>query len=365
MHEKESVLNLKPCAALSSGRLCSMHVDHAYKQPMKRNSSSSNTHECLSTSIRDQESNEELLVKSKIHNSLTVPNFENVNPRIRVRNRSRSAPFNEMSPIQETVRETLSDSLDSLVPSLILACQSKDRPNNQSVTITSPECSVVDIRHSLRMTLSGNESETDEADEKCDTVSFVEYSGDSCGSGDSDSSVCDAFTLAKVDSNLELSHAASDYSLDSNNKRAIFNVCVPTLVIEKESDVMLNAALPSLPNPPVSPFPNRSPRCVVSAEINKQMTANSPTPVQPSPSRPSPCRRRSSDSEISLTPKGVDQKGFVVKCFFSYFFSFLHFYRHKFIGQCWVFWLWYGGESDSSPPKFGSSFYSFGLSVWI
>jgi len=202
--------------------------------------------------------------------------------------RSRSAPFSEMSPIEETQKETLSDSESSPLDTEI-----------QKLLNASPECTMVNIVHCYR----DAEEEEDDAEEP-EVICFV-------GSSD-DGSYC---------SSVSRSGSGSPICVDVGGDDVI-------VVTQSSCNSLDVIDLTHLPSPCPSP---RSPhRCVVAPSSNEVSNAQrmlsltqSPTAVHfhPSaaasaaaaaaaaaataasslPSRPSPCPR-SSESEISLTP---------------------------------------------------------------
>lgn len=218
---------------------------------------------------------------------LSIPNdAESVGCSPLVRVRSRSAPFCEMSPIQENYGESVSDSQESCSP-----------PGNQillPIFIQTPEESTVEFNYGQEGLVHDmfRLSESEEPAMEC----FVGCSDDS--SSDSEQSPNPIFPKEREASiKQSLSSLRSVDSLSSN--------------------VASNATTHPTPLPelqPISPYPTRSPRCsaVSPVEANKPLVSTITAPVVvhgnnvhgTAPSRPSPCPRRSSESEINTTPKG-------------------------------------------------------------
>ena len=320
--------------------------------------------------------------KTKSQNSLlAVPRSSldasgqgaSIGPPIRVR--SRSTPFNEMSPINESTLEVhketiLSESVDALVPLIALTDFST------SVDQLVPECSVVHISHSFQASLknaaSSYSSVSEELEEETLAVVFNVGSSEdgSLSSMSSDSESSPARVTAQ-------SHREAAASRLFNSSRAVISETMLVLTSQVSggaddgrgsclidvtrdpghlspcspqpleagsgtTNLHLNAKStdppPTPDDKPVSSLclPIRSPRCVVafntSLEPGKQATAqlraNSPAPAATTvtvtttastptsttapvsataatPSKPALCQRRSSDSEISVTPKGL------------------------------------------------------------
>jgi len=193
-----------------------------------------------------------------------------------IRNRSRSAPFSEMSPIQETHKETISDTESIPVDSGMCP----------ELLNLSPECSTVNIVHSYRDAPLKEKSE--ETLEESHVICFIGSSDESYSSSDSESSVC-------------FEHTRADSGGGGDNLLAV------TQSSSNSVDIDLNAT--HLPSPCSTRSPHRSVVASSSNEVNARiLSTQSPTavhfhPSAASSSRPSPCPR-SSESEISLTPNG-------------------------------------------------------------
>jgi len=145
--------------------------------------------------------------------------------------RSRSAPFSEMSPIEETQKETLSDSESSPLDTEI-----------QKLLNASPECTMVNIVHCYR----DAEEEEDDAEEP-EVICFV-------GSSD-DGSYC---------SSVSRSGSGSPICVDVGGDDVI-------VVTQSSCNSLDVIDLTHLPSPCPSP---RSPhRCVVAPSSNEVSNA--------------------------------------------------------------------------------------------
>ena len=218
----------------------------------------------LKVKVHSVRSGRELRPSAPVISSPLIPMV----PRVR----SRSAPFSEMSPIQETQRETASDSQDNVAIS---------SPTQLSPPLLYPDCvTTVDVR----FTLSEPPEDVDQQiDRECEPVAicFVGSSDDSCCSSDSELQGTTTNTIENNKSLVSLLNAST--TTTTHNPRTTDDEQPPVFI----------------------PYPNRSPRSSAPMAL---MTSHSPaagaqgsTPA----SRPSPCIRRSSDSEISVTPRRI------------------------------------------------------------
>ena len=189
--------------------------------------------------------------------------------------RSRSAPFSEMSPIQEAHKETVSDSpVGSLLSSptgqqwLKPPKKGKGRP----VVVRTEEAG--EEGQGTKKESAGGEA--------ADICFLIGSSDDSCCSSDSETGEGDGQLL---DPHSNLVNATTTHP-------------------------------PAPDQPPFLPCPSRSPRCsgpllmdVQNVKSTLAALGNASPNIMaqgstPTGSRPSPCPRRSSDSEINVTPKG-------------------------------------------------------------
>ena len=198
-----------------------------------------------------------------------------------VRVRSRSTPFCEMSPIQENFGESVSDSLESCSGNKI----------QLPIFIDPPEESIVEFKYGQEGPIHEmfRLSTSEEPAMEC----FVGTSDDSSSDSDLPQNPTFPRSIGREPSTKQsLSSLRSVDSLSSN--------------------VALNATTHPSPLPelqPIYPCPTRSPRCsaVSPVEVSKPLVSTITAPVVvhgTTPSRPSPCPRRSSESEINITPKG-------------------------------------------------------------
>lgn len=227
--------------------------------------------------------------KARESNTLSVPSDAELgisSPLARVR--SRSAPFCEMSPIQENHGESFSDSQES-GPS----------PENKNRLQASIQCLDSDV-----VIIKCNQERVDKnlkfpEPEDSSLICYVTSSDDSC------STDSERLPFPKFGSLTER------LDRQSNEQLLPFPGSVSSSH-DLPSNVELNATThpPSPEMQPVSPNPNRSPRCSATSpvEFNKpaliSMNPASSALHGVTPSRPSPCPRRSSESEINTTPKG-------------------------------------------------------------
>lgn len=226
--------------------------------------------------------------KARESNTLSIPSDSEAvaisSPLTRVR--SRSAPFCEMSPIQENHGESFSDSQES-GPS----------PENKvriPIVIQSSDSDVAIIKC--------NQEKIDKSIGflEPEDPSFIFYSTSSDDSCSTDSE------------RLPISHLVSSTERERLDRHPIERSGSIEISHDLPSNVELIATThPPLPEmQPVSPNPNRSPRCSATSpvELNKpaliSMNPASSVLHGMTPTRPSPCPRRSSESEINTTPKG-------------------------------------------------------------
>ena len=198
------------------------------------------------------------------------------NPLARVR--SRSAPFCEMSPIQESFGDSPSDSQENY--------PSGDRKLSPTV---------------LHVPLERFDMETDQNRES-KAIKLVET--------DAGPTIC---FLGSSDESCSSDSERNFGSLAAPTRRGVESHSLISLQSTTDisdhlpSNIEMNATThPLLPEmQPVSPNPNRSPRGQTVSPVN----LSKPLTVAPvhgtTPSRPSPCQRRSSESEINVTPKGL------------------------------------------------------------
>ena len=190
-----------------------------------------------------------------------------------VRVRSRSAPFSEMSPIQESPHQGSQDNVTINI-SPPTASPTQLYNTGADLFLYPESATTVDVR----FTLNEPVNEPFELPEEPVTICFVGGSSD-----DSD------FELQFQPSGLEINN-------DNDANSPVLNATHPHPTVDE----------------PVFPYPNRSPRSSAPVQLmdvvhkSANVTGHSPAnPAgQPTPgSRPSPCIRRSSDSEISVTPR--------------------------------------------------------------
>ena len=218
-----------------------------------------------------------------------------------VRVRSRSAPFNEMSPIEEiSHKETICESLEISIPSIAVCCA--DAPSAIDGSTGGSGLIAAQVEHESL------------------AVCFVGSSDDCSSSSDTDSSACGIGRHRNLMTKTRHLRSGSDSVLQKNAQSklpvedAVFDLSTPSLEIGNDPSTMhfLSATHlhPYLTSEPVSPHNTRSPRCVVAPDGAKQsapLSTQSPTHIQPSSGmtpRSLSSQRRSSDSEISVTPKG-------------------------------------------------------------
>lgn len=225
-------------------------------------------------------------------NTLSVPvdgELGGNSPLSRVR--SRSAPFCEMSPIQENYGESVSDSQDS--------CPS---PDNRALLSTLVQSSQSEL-DTVKRNREGTEdslcfSESEDPSLMC----YVGSSDDSCSS-DSERLLNPNFLSSTERERLDIQ--LSEQSLALPPRSVDISHDLP-------SNVVLNATThPPLPElQPIYPNLDRSPRCSATSPVEHHKPAiiglnHTPGAAHgTTPSRPAPCPRRSSESEINTTPKG-------------------------------------------------------------
>lgn len=224
-------------------------------------------------------------------NTLSVPkNHDSGRSSPSVRIRSRSAPFNEMSPIAENCKELGSshesdssaecNKLPSILASQALPPETDEWEPSKASPVSSERYFSTE--------------ELPEARVAC----FVDSSDDS-----SDSEMLNFYN--------RVAERERSYSLTSQSAPRIILTCdadtLPPVNIE------LNASTyPPIPDKlPVCPSLPRSPRCSTLTLTEPVKTQPAPTPSAvpaaqhgTTPTRPSSCPRRCSDSEINCTPRG-------------------------------------------------------------
>lgn len=227
-------------------------------------------------------------------NTLSIPKNQDSgrsSPVVRIR--SRSAPFNEMSPIAENSKE--------------LGCSQESDASNECNKQPEPiESDAVDASKWSPVP-SERYFSTEEISESR-TTCFVDSSDDS-----SDSEMLNLCNRA--------AERERSCSLSSQSAPRIILTCHADAL--PPANIELNASTyPPIPDKlPVVPSLPRSPRC-------STLTLTEPTKAQPTPNpvpsaqhaqhaqhgttptRPSSCPRRCSDSEISCTPKGTQSQIF-------------------------------------------------------
>lgn len=190
-----------------------------------------------------------------------------------VRVRSRSAPFSEMSPIQESPHQ---GSQDNVAISISPPTASPTQQHADADLFLYPEsATTVDVR----FTLNDPVYDSMEPPEEPVTICFV--------GGSSDDSCCSS------DSELQFQPSVLAINNDSDTNSPVLNETHPHPTVDE----------------PIFPYPNRSPRSSAPMQLmdatNKSANLTGHSPANPATpgSRPSPCIRRSSDSEISVTPR--------------------------------------------------------------
>lgn len=225
---------------------------------------------------------------SSTSNTLSIPSVgesSGCSPLVRVR--SRSAPFCEMSPIQENHGESANESQDGSSVSSNKICLPV-----QSIEVSNVEFKCTEPGTSQKVL---NVLKCEQPLVEC----LVGSSDDSCSS--------DSEQLFHL-------HFPTSKEQERHDEQLIVTLSLLRTVdcsLDLSSNVALNANThPPLPElQPVCPNPVRSPRCpaISPVETNKAFFGTVPTPIVhgATPSRPSPCPRRSSESEINTTPKGT------------------------------------------------------------
>jgi hypothetical protein len=221
-------------------------------------------------------------------NTLSVPCDDDCtkgSPQSRIRSRSLIC---EMSPILENHGDSVSDSQENSPISKTLL----------PVINHSPDTNEFKFKKDLRgwtdndLALSGSQ-------ESC-SFFRVNAPEDSCSSSS------------------EISLNYFPLKQEQQNERSIETPLSLLRLVDSKDDLSSNVVLNATTHPPlpemqpICPYPTRSPRCAAISPVDvvKPLlsTAAITTPVVVhgiTPSRPSPCRR-SSESEINTTPKGLE-----------------------------------------------------------
>jgi len=224
-------------------------------------------------------------------NTLSVPcgdDSTKSSPQSRIRSRSLIC---EMSPILENHGDSVSDSQENSPISKTLL----------PIITHSPDVNEFNFKFKKEMrSWTDNDLAFSESQESC-SLFRVDAPEDSCSSSS------------------EISLNFFPFKQDQQNGCSIETPLSLLRLVDSKDDLSSNVALNATTHPPlpemqpICPYPTRSPRCAAISPVDvvKPLlsTAAITTPVVVhgmTPSRPSPCARRSSESEINTTPKGLE-----------------------------------------------------------